>query len=142
MRMSFFMENNNNPQTIVWWGKDDKKTIVYSHRDRIIDQMLTEIIEAKFLIGVKPDKEFQLFIKHYETLRRAKVTNNKGIERYIWESTTGEDHFVFGTLYAYLARLTQGSGEFFAEPLTSDNKPVISADNVYDVTDQFMQNNG
>lgn len=141
LRMSFFQENNNNPQTIVWWGKDDKKTIVYSHRDRIIDQMLTEIIEARFLIGVKPDKEFHLFIKHYETLRRAKVTNNRGIERYVWESTTGEDHYVFATLYAYLAKLTLGSGEFFAEPLTSNRPSVISADNVYDVTEQFRLNN-
>lgn len=141
MRMSFFQENNNNPQTIVWWGKDDKSTIVYSHRDRIIDQMLTEMIEAKFLIGVKPDKEFQMFIKHFETLRRAKVVNNKGIERYIWDSTTGEDHFVFACLYAYLAALTQGSGEYFSEPLTSDKPSVISADNIYDVSEMFKYNN-
>jgi len=142
MRMSFFQENNNNPQTIVWWGKDDKKTIVYSHRDRIIDQMLTEMIEAKFLIGVKPDKDFTLFIKHFETLRRAKVVNNKGIERYIWESTTGEDHFVFATLYAYLAWLTLGSGEFFSGAMHEEKPSVINADNVYDVSVMFRENNG
>ena len=31
-QMSYFMENANNPQTIVWWGEGDKKGIVYSHR--------------------------------------------------------------------------------------------------------------
>jgi len=88
MNMSFFQENNNNPQTIVWWGEGDKKGIVYSHRDRILDRMLTDMIEAKFLIGVQSDKNFQDFIKHFETLRRAKVVNNKGIERYCFVEGT------------------------------------------------------
>lgn len=137
MRMSYFQENSNNPQTIVWWGKQgendtpaNKGGVVYSHRDRVLDQMFTEMIEAKWLIGVSSDADFRLFVKHFETLRREKVTNNKGIERYIWASTTGEDHFVFSTLYGYLARLGQGSGEFFA-PLTNELPTVIGRDNYF-----------
>lgn len=139
MQMSYFMENNNNPQTIVWWGEGDKKGIVYSHRDRILDQMLTEMIEAKHLIGAKPDKEFNEFIKHFETLRREKVVNNKGIERYIWGSTTGVDHYVFAHLYAYLAMLGSGSGTFFSE--NEPKKSIISVDNVIDISEAFRQNN-
>lgn len=142
MKMSYFMENNNNPQTIVWFGEGDKKGIVYSHRDRILDKMLTDMIEAAFLIGVKPDVTFREFIKHFETLRRVKVVNNKGIERYVWESTTGVDHFVFSTLYYYLALLGKGEGAFWGQATTSDIPPVISADNVYDITRQFIENNG
>lgn len=141
MQMSYFQENNNNPQTIVWWGENDKKGIVYSHRDRILDQMLTEMIEAKHLIGVQTDKEFQLFIKHFETLRREKVVNNKGIERYIWASTTGEDHFVFAHLYAYLATLGAGSGVFYGEISKSEMPSVLGIDNVYDVSRAFQENN-
>jgi hypothetical protein len=139
MQMSFFMENANNPQIIVWWGEGDKKGIVYSHRDRILDQHLTNMIEAKHSIGVPTDKEFQLYIKHYETLRREKVINNKGIERYVWASTTGEDHYVFADLYSYLAQLGAGSGIFFG-----DNEPkvsVLDADNVYDISRAFSENN-
>lgn len=135
MRMSYFMENSNNPQTIVWWGKQgendtpsNKQGIVYSHRDRILDQMFTDMIEAKFLIGVTPDDQFRLFIKHFETLRREKVVNNKGIERYIWASTTGEDHYVMACLYAYLALLGRGSGELFV-PLTQEQPTFIGNDN-------------
>lgn len=141
MKMSFFMENNNNPQTIVWWGEGDKKGIVYSHRDRILDRMLTDKLEAKHLIGVTPDKEFTLYIKHFETLRREKVVNNKGIERYVWESTTGEDHYVFADLYAYLAMLGEGAGSFFTEATESDKKSVLGADNIYDVSNMFIENN-
>lgn len=138
MQMSYFMENNNNPQTIVWWGEGDKKGIVYSHRDRILDRMLTDMIEAQFLIGVKPDKEFQLFIKHFETLRREKVVNNKGIERYIWGSTTGEDHYVFSSLYSYLAMQGAGSGIFYNE--MEEKKSVLDYDNVYDISRAFSDN--
>ena len=139
MMMSFFMENNNNPQTIVWWGEGDKKGIVYSHRDRILDRMLTDMIEAKFSIGVKPDKDFQEYIKHFETLRREKVVNNKGIERYIWASTTGVDHYVFSSLYSYLAMQGNGAGVFFNE--LEEKQPVISVDNIYDVSRAFVENN-
>jgi len=141
MKMSFFMENNNNPQTIVWWGEGDKKGIVYSHRDRILDRHLTDMVEAKHLIGVATDKEFQLYIKHYETLRREKVVNNKGIERYVWESTTGEDHYVFADLYSYLAMLGTGSGTFFGEVTQADLPSVLGADSIYDVTNMWAENN-
>ena len=141
MRMSFFMENNNNPQTIVWWGEGDKNNIVYSHRDRILDRMLTDMLEAKWLISAQPDKDFQMFIKHFETLRRTKVTNNKGIERYVWDSTTGEDHMVFASLYAYLAVLSRGSGVFFSDAQLSERPAIIDADNVYDISRAFADNN-
>lgn len=141
MQMSYFMENSNNPQTIVWWGEGDKKGIVYSFRDRILDQMLTAMIEAKWSIGVVTDEVFRLYIKHYETLRREKVVNNKGIERYIWASTTGEDHFVFADLYSYIAMLGTGSGVFYGELRQSDIPSILGADNVYDITKAFMDNN-
>jgi Phage terminase large subunit (GpA) len=141
MQMSFFQENSSNPQTHVWWGENDKKGIVYSHRDRIIDKMLTDMVEAKFLLGMETNKDFLEYIKHFETLRRMKVTNNAGIERYVWESTTGVDHYVFATLYGYLARMGAGAGVFYGE-VTEENKPsVLGADNVYDITNAFLENN-
>lgn len=139
MQMSFFQENTNNPQTLVWWGEGEKLGVVYSHRDRIIDQMLSNMIEAKFLVGIDSDKNMLEYIKHFETLRRVKVVNTKGIERYVWESTTGVDHYVFATLYGYLARLSSGAGVFFQE---IDEKPhVIDVDNNYDVSRAFSEAN-
>ena len=141
MKMSYFMENNNNPQTLVWWGEGEKNSIVYSHRDRILDQFLMGMIEAKWLIGVLTDAEFRLYIKHFETLRREKVVNNKGIERYVWGSTTGEDHYVFGDLYSYLAMLSAGSGTFFGEVSAGDKPSILGADNIYDVSRAFIEAN-
>ncbi len=141
MKMSYFQENNNNPQTLVWWGEGDKYGIVYSHRDRILDQFLMGMIEAKWLICMPADADFRLYIRHFETLRRAKVINNRGIERYVWESTTGEDHFVFADLYSYLAMMGSGTGAFFGEITASDKESVLGADNVYDISKAFSDNN-
>lgn len=131
MQMSYFQENSNNPQILVWWGEGDKRGIVYSFRDRILDQFLMGMIEAKWLIGVPSDEMFRLYIKHFETLRREKVVNNKGIERFIWASTTGEDHFVFADLYSYLAMLGSGAGTFFGEVSEADKPSILGNDNVY-----------
>lgn len=141
MQMSTFQENTNNPQTIVWWGENDRKGTVYSHRDRILDQFLTCMIEAKWLIGMPTDAMFHLYIKHFETLRREKVTNNKGIERYVWASTTGEDHLVFADLYSYLAMLGNGAGIFYGDTSQEDKPSVLGIDNVYDVTKMWADNN-
>jgi len=115
MMMSFFQENLNNPQALVWWGENDKLGIVYSSRDRVIDRLIYDIVNAKILFGLESDYEFREYLKHWETLRRVKETNNKGIERYIWDSTTGEDHFVFATLYYWLALQGVGNGKFMPE---------------------------
>lgn len=83
---------------------------------------------------------FRLYIKHFETMRRAKVVNNKGIERFIWDSTTSEDHFVFADLYSYLAMLGGSSGVFYASG-EEKKQSVLGADNVYDISRAFSENN-
>lgn len=114
--MSFFQDNTNNPQTILWWGEGDKQGIIYSNRNRILDQLINDMLNAKFLIGVPSDKDLKEYVKHWETLRRVKVTNARGIESYEWDSTTGTDHYCFATLYYRLAVLTLGAGALLGEP--------------------------
>lgn len=129
--MSFFKENKDNPKTLVWWGEGNRQGIVYSNRNRIIDQLIDEILNAKVLFGFAADSEIKNYLKHWETLRRVKKVDNKGIESYEWDSTTGEDHYVFATLYWYLATLSGGSGSYIPEALRgTDSKMLIGRDNV------------
>lgn len=130
--MSFFQDNKNNPQVIVWWGQSTKNSqaeernrngIVYSNRNRILDKMIDEILNAKILFGMPSDLDLKAYVKHWETLRRVKVADARGIESYEWDSTTGEDHYVFATLYYYLARLGVGGGALFT--LADDKKPEL-----------------
>lgn len=133
--MSFFQDNKNNPQVIVWWGRNtgslmeerNRNGIVYSNRNRIVDKMIDDILNAKILFGMPSDRDLKEFVKHWETLRRVKVADARGIESYEWDSTTGEDHYVFATLYYYLARLGVGAGALFG-PADDVKKTLIAAD--------------
>ena len=132
--MSFFQDNQANPQTIVWWGKagepdtpGNKGKIVYSNRNRVIDQLIDDLLRAKILFGVKSDAELRIFIDQWLTLRRVKVTDARGIEKYVWESTTGNDHGVFALLYYSLARSTDGAGMVLGTP---EQPQFIDRDNV------------
>lgn len=134
-QMSVFKENKDNPRVIVWWGKgndaNNRMGIVYSNRNRILDQLIDEILNAKILFALPGDIEMKNYLKHWETLRRIKVVDTKGIESYEWDSTTGEDHFVFATLYYYLALLGGGVGVFFPETGRTDGIPqLIGSDNI------------
>lgn len=120
MRMSFFQENAANPQQIVWFGENDKAGIVYSNRNRVIDQLIDDLVNARFLIGLPGDKDLREYIKHWLTMRRLKVTNTRGIESYEWDSTTGVDHYCFATLYYWLALKMSGAGAV----MQSDDIPV------------------
>lgn len=143
--MSFFQENKNNPKTIVWWGEGDKDGVVYSNRNRILDQLIDEILNAKILFGLSSDSEIKNYLKHWETLRRIKLTDNRGIESYSWDSTTGEDHYVFATLYYYLATLGGfGIGKYMPEALRgTDSKILIGNNNVMgDLGEILAENNG
>ena len=130
--MSFFQENKNNPKTIVWWGEGDREGVIYSNRNRVIDQMIDEILNAKILFGLSSDSEIKEYLKHWETLRRIKIVDNRGIESYAWDSTTGVDHYVFATLYYYLATLGNfGVGKYMPEALRgTDSKILIGNDNI------------
>jgi phage terminase large subunit GpA len=145
MFMSFFGENTNNPQVLVWWGENDKQGIVYSNRHRVLDQLIDYIVNAKMLFALPSDKDFREYLQHWETLRRIKVVNPRGIERYEWESTTGVDHYVFATLYYYLAILSRGSGTFYAaasKPETPLVKSTLSGDflNLQEVLEERESN--
>lgn len=136
--MSYFQDNKANPRTLVWWGENDKQGIVYSNRNRILDQLIDEILNARILFGMNTDQELKLYLRHWETLRRTKVTDNKGIESYEWDSTNGEDHYVFATLYYYLARLGSSFGAYMPEGLkgigkqleVSPNTPIEELGNI------------
>jgi len=125
--MCWFQENNANPQTIVWWGEKDKQGIVYAHRDRIIDQVVDDILNARWLYSVPIDDEFREYIKQWDTMRREKIVNTRGIEHYRWTSTTGQDHFALSTIYFALARKSGGHGEFI--PLIDERQELIDSAN-------------
>jgi len=142
--MSYFNENKSNPKTIVWWGEGDRKGVVYSNRNRIIDQLIDEILRANILFGMNTDQELKLYLRHWESLRRTKVVDNKGVESYEWESTNGEDHYVFATLYYYLAKMGSSNAVYLPDGLKGLQKEIVvnDATPIEDLGNILAQANG
>jgi hypothetical protein len=118
-----FLNRDKSNNTVVKWDEKERG-VIHADRNRLIDLVINEIINANILYGVASDFDFREYIKHWETLRRVKEVDTLGIERYIWESTTGMDHYPFATFFYYIARQASGAGAVIPS-LTQDNLPKL-----------------
>lgn len=122
--MSYFKLDKERKK-LIWFGQKEEQGVVYSDRNRIIDYLINHILNGQMLFGVPSDMMFREYVKHWETLRRIKETSNLGIERYVWDSTTGVDHFVFATIYYLLALQTGGQGKYIPEPVKEERMKLV-----------------
>ena len=119
--LNFLRRDKDIKELIKWGGQkgtfEDRQNYgyVWTDRTRIIDKTWQEILNGNILYGMTKD-DLEKYIRHWETMRRIVEEGPDKKERYIWESSTGLDHFVFATVYYYIA--TQRSGakvEFIGE---------------------------
>lgn len=122
----FTQDKENN--SFIRWGEKDKKGLVFSDRSRLIDRFVAELLEGKILFSLPSDRDFRDYVKHCGDLRRVKDKNNMGIERYVWDSLTGEDHFLFASLYWWIAKQTFVSGATGFLNDVQAPKSIIEAD--------------
>jgi len=112
---------------LVRYGEKDKEGIITSDRSRVIDTIVMELLEGKILYGLASDRDFQEYIKQCEVMRRIKVTNNQGIERYTWEALEEKaDHYWFATIYWWLARESAGNGVVISPFIGERPDPIMS----------------
>ena len=126
--MSYYKLDRNRKDLIVWGTRtkqSDDTGVVFSDRNRLIDTVIGTLQKARILFGIEHDKDFREYLKHWETMRRIKTVNNMGIERYEWESTTGQDHFVHASCYFYLAQQAAGSGVVMPELLSAEHGKLV-----------------
>jgi len=102
------------------WYLKTSQSFIHADRNRLIDLVIDELLTCKLLLNIQSDNTFRDFIDQCTTLRRVKEINNLGIERFLWESTNGQDHYFFGLMYYWLARESKGSGAVF-----SSDKPKV-----------------
>lgn len=128
----FTKDKDNN--SYIRWGENDQKGIVFADRNRLIDHFVNDLLDGKILYSLPSDKDFRTYIKHCEDLRRVKEVNNLGVERYIWDSLTGEDHFLFASLYYFIAKQTHFAGVTSMVGMNEKPKAIIQT------KDGFKQN--
>lgn len=120
--LCFYRRDKDKAEIISWGGEkgsfEDAKNIgyVWIDRNRLIDLVIYDLQKGEFLFNLKRD-ELEKMIEHWETMRRVKEDTSLGGERYVWESTTGENHFASALWFFYLARKKgEGVTDFLEDP--------------------------
>lgn len=122
---NYFSEDKKSDR-LIEYGEGDETGIIKSDRNRVIDRIVRDLLEGKIIYALPADRDFQEYLKHCSVMRRIKVTNSKGIERYIWEALdnakstsigtpTKPDHYFFATIYWWIAKETMGTGAVLSE---------------------------
>lgn len=104
------LEGDRKQNTLIRIGENDKRGMLFVDKHRTIDRLVHELMEGKILFSLPNDQEFRTLVAHYGDLRRVKETNSLGIEHFIWDSLTGDDHYLFATLFYWVAVQLQGTG--------------------------------
>lgn len=110
---------------VVKWGEDDKKGMIFAEHSRVIDRVVNDLLEGKILYSLPSDKDFRDYVKHCGDLRRVKEKDKRGIEKYVWDSLTGEDHYFYATLFYWIARQMARTGAAEMVGNGERSKPVV-----------------
>lgn len=118
---------------IVVWGDKNKFGMISSDRTKIIDLLVSEINANDLVFQTTlPELDNQEYINHWENIYRTTSTNNRGVERAIWEKKEGrDDDFVHATAYFRMAiEKTLATGKVVVPKSAEEEKlhPVVAPD--------------
>ena len=122
--LNFYHRDREAKEIIRYGGTKTKNAVedaknwgyVWTDRNRAIDLVLYEIMKGNIDFSLMRE-DLEMYIKHWEGMRRLIEQTPQMTERYVWETATGLDHFVHATVFYYIARLRGGKGiEFVQEP--------------------------
>jgi len=100
-----YLGRDKESNAIVRQGKGEERGIIKADRNRLIDFVIARLRQGEILMNVPADATYRLFLKHCENMRKVKEVDSRGIERYVWESRTTEDHLFFSLMFYELARM-------------------------------------
>jgi hypothetical protein len=96
--LNYYKKEVRKADYITW---DYKTHTVYSDRSKIIQQVISELVDRKIKFQMDIN-ELSDYIKHWQSIYKISEKDNMGIERDIWESS-GDDHLIHATNYFRLA---------------------------------------
>lgn len=109
--LCFYLKGDDPIKKIVWGGEKDSKDefkkmgYVWIDKHRVIDDLVYDMMNGEFLFSLTREN-LEAYTAHWETMRRiiTEVGSDKR-KRYIWETTTGVNHWASATWFWYLARI-------------------------------------
>jgi len=110
---------------IVRFGEKEEQGIIKADRNRLIDWTVSRLQQGEIPFHLPADAMYRMFLKHCLDLRKIKEVNRQGIERYVWESRTGEDHLFFALMFYELARMGFDGNAVLIEDFEKPPEPIV-----------------
>jgi hypothetical protein len=134
--MSFYKKDKDD-LAVIRWGKKEKAGTVYADRTKLFDEVIAQIFNGKISYNLS-HIELEEYIAHWESLSFIKLKDSMGIERGVWESSNGVDHYAHATNLWYMAlqRLKQGGGEVLDTVPTGEKVYSPKIDNEGNIQDE------
>ena len=104
---------------------ENKRGIIFVQRNKSLDRMIDYLLRGELLFSSSIGTELTEIVKHFLTLKKVKVQNSLGIEKYEWQSSTGVDHFCFSLLYLIIAMQRTGKSTFMNQEKNINKQAVI-----------------
>ena len=109
VNLCFYRKDRNVAEMVEWGGEkgnfEDRKNIGYLwiDRNRVIDAVVYDMQRHDIQYSL-PREDLERLISHWETMRRVEEITPLHGKRYVWESSTGVNHFASGLWFYWLAR--------------------------------------
>jgi hypothetical protein len=137
-----YLNRDKDTKRLIRFEQKENAGIIHADRNRLIDQIVNDILNAKILFNLVPDQYLEDYIRHCESLKRVKTIDKLGVERFIWESTNNVDHYFFATLFYYIAKTICGGGVISPELSRRISGPIIrKSDGDYTNIKEYLEDN-
>lgn len=126
----FYRKDKEGSEMIKWGGMKNseeeyqKLGYVWIDRNRIIDDLVYNLQRGEFQINLNRD-DLERYIEHWQTMRRMEEINALGQKRYVWESSTGVNHFASATWFWWVATRQSSEPAVILHEKGGEDKKVI-----------------
>lgn len=113
--LCFTKKDKDSPESIKW---KPEEMAVYMDRSKTIQMVIDEFVDGKIKFYETRPEDLKTYIEHWGTLSQKEETDSIKVTRKVWD-TDGENHYLFATIYFYLAlnKATSGQGVDWKLPL-------------------------
>lgn len=99
---SFYLQDRKQLGT-VQWGTDDKMGMVYSDRNKVIQETIDQIVGGGVNYNM-PESALEEYIAHWDNMYQVIEEDSLGIPKAVWKTVENRpDHYAHATVYWALA---------------------------------------
>jgi len=134
---SFYKQDKDQLGT-VQWGKKERRGMVYSDRNKIIQEVIDMIVDGGVNYNMV-ESRLEEYITHWDNMYQVIEESALGVPRAVWKTVENRpDHFAHATVYWMLAMMKIGVGGVVTnkvKPIQGKKSFYVNEDNTVKATD-------